>query len=154
DDYLSLLDPRTAIWNDGGDGGGTPTHCIPSMNTSPVADTCGVFVSSSKGSDASGTGTKAAPYQTLAHALGVARGQPIYACGEIFMVTASVAFSAKVDLYGALDCAKSWAYDGTNKTQLQVDATMTPIPLKLASGASGSSVHDFAITAADATMAG
>ncbi len=133
---------------------GPPSTCIPSQNGTPVADTCGVFVSSSTGSDTTGTGTKAAPYQTLAHALASAKGQPVYACGETFMVTQSVMVSTKVDVYGALDCAKGWAYDGTNKTQIQADATMTPIPLTLASGASGSSVHDFVITAADATAAG
>src|SRR5262249_40554183 len=133
---------------------GTPAACIPTTSPGPVADSCGVFVSSSKGSDTSGTGTKEAPYQTLAHALASAKGQPVYACGETFTVTASVSLSARVDIYGALDCAKGWAYDASQKTQLQADATMTPIPLTLTSGASGSSVHDFVITAADATMAG
>src|SRR5262249_15963858 len=46
-----------------------------------------------------------------------------------------------------------WTYDASRKTQLQADTTATPVPLTLASGASGSSVHDFAITAADATTA-
>ena len=46
---------------DGGDSG-PPPSCIPSENAAAVADTCGVFVSSSMGSDATGKGTKAAPY--------------------------------------------------------------------------------------------
>jgi hypothetical protein len=138
----------------GGTGGGTPAGCNPTTSTSPVADSCGVFVSSSKGSDASGTGTKEAPYQTLPKALGAAAGMPVYACGETFTVTQTVTLSAKVDLYGALDCAQGWAYDATTKTQLQADTTATPIPMTLSMGASGSSVHDFAITAADATMTG
>jgi hypothetical protein len=149
--YLPLTNPALA---DAGTGGGTSAGCNPTTSASPVADTCGVFVSSSMGSDASLTGSKKAPYQTLAKALGAANGKPVYACGETFTVTQTVTLAAKVDLYGALDCAKGWAYDATNKTQLQADTTMTPVPLTLASGASGSSVHDFAITAADATMAG
>src|SRR5262249_34027312 len=118
------------------------------------ADRCGVFVSSSKGSDTSGMGTKEAPYQTLAKALGAAKGQPVYACGETFTVTASISLTAKVDVYGALDCSPTWGYDATKKPLLQAHTTMMPVPLTLASGASGSSVHDFAITAADATTAG
>ena len=43
---------------DGGDGGPTPS-CIPSENDAGVADTCGVFVSSSKGDDTNVAGPRA-----------------------------------------------------------------------------------------------
>jgi hypothetical protein len=153
--YLSphCFDGGSGTGDAGGDSG-PPPSCIPSMNSTAVADSCGVFVSSSKGSDTSGKGTKEAPYQTLAKALGAANGLSVYACGETFTVTQTVTLSAKADLYGALDCSQSWAYDATNQTQLKADPTMTPVPLTLASGASGSAVYDFAITAADAVTAG
>jgi hypothetical protein len=137
-----------------GTDGGTPPGCDPATSAGPIADTCGVFVSSSMGSDASTTGSQTAPYQTLAKALGAANGKPVYVCGETFTVTQTVTLAAKVDLYGALDCAKGWAYDAATKTQLEADTTMVPVPLTLTSGASGSAVYDFAITAADAVTAG
>ena len=33
-------------------GGGTPAGCVPSENSKPVEETCGVFVSSSRGAEA------------------------------------------------------------------------------------------------------
>jgi hypothetical protein len=134
---------------DGGDGG-PPLFCIPSTVTTPVADTCGVFVSSSMGSDTTGKGTKEAPYQTLTKALGAANGQPVYACGEAF--AESVALAAPANLYGALACASGWTYNATQRTSLT--AGSNPIPLSLSSSASGSAIHDFTITVVDATAAG
>src|SRR5262249_14099659 len=90
-----------------GSGGGPPAGCGPRMNSTPVDDTCGVFVSSSKGNDATGRGTKAAPYQTLQHALDKAKGQPVYACAEAF--AGSVTLASESAVYGGLDCTKSWA---------------------------------------------
>ena len=65
---------------DGGDGGdsGPPTSCIPSANSTPVADTCGVFVSSTTGDDTNGKGTQKPPYKTLAKAL--EKATTVYAC--------------------------------------------------------------------------
>jgi hypothetical protein len=117
-----------------------------------VADTCGVFVSSSKGNDANADGSKGKPYQTLATALAMAKGRAVYACGETFTVTASVTLSSPVTIYGALDCANGWVYAQAKRTQLQ--AGPDAIPLTLASQATGSSVHDFGITAAAAASAG
>ena len=57
--------------------------CTPSKNTKPVDDTCGVFVSSSKGADGA-TGTKSAPLKMLAEAITKANGRPVYACAEAF----------------------------------------------------------------------
>ena len=144
----------TSSTGDGGTDGdsGPPSSCIPSENAGAVADTCGVFVSSSKGSDTTGKGTKEAPYQTLGKALGEAKGQPVYACGEAF--SEPVTLSASVELYGALDCAKGkrWAYDASTKTQLTAGAD--EVPLSLTTAASGSAVYDFAVTAANAMKAG
>jgi hypothetical protein len=134
---------------DGGTGGSTP-GCEPSKNNGPVADSCGVFVSSSKGSDTSGKGTKDVPYQSLGKALASAGGKAVYACGESF--TESVTVSTKVTLYGALVCSQAWAYDPTQKTTLT--AAADAVPLALASAAGGAAIHDFAIMAPDATKAG
>src|SRR5262245_52051924 len=60
-----------------GTGVGTPPECIPSDNVEPVDDSCGVFVSISKGKD-SGDGTKDSPLKTLQQAIDKAKGQPIY----------------------------------------------------------------------------
>jgi hypothetical protein len=134
----------------GGPDGAPPPSCIPSESTTAIADSCGVFVSSSKGNDTTGKGTKEAPYQTLAKALGAVGSQPVYACGETF--TESVSISASVTIYGALACSQTWMYDPTQKTLLT--AAADAIPMTLASTADGTVIHDFAITAADATAPG
>jgi hypothetical protein len=136
---------------DAGDAGeaGPPPSCIPSQNSTPVDDTCGVFVSSTKGDDTTGKGTKEAPYKTIKTAL--AKGSTIYACAGTAPYSEAVTLSTAVTLFGALDCA-TWAYSATTKTQLT--APSDSVPLTLASTASGTAVEDFAITAADATTLG
>jgi hypothetical protein len=131
----------------GGMGGGTPAGCIPSENVDPVGDACGVFVSSSLGDDGN-TGTKEKPLKTLQAAL--AKGKPVYACGEGFSEAVSIAGSAT--LYGALDCANGWAYAAGTKTALKADADA--IPLTVSKAATSAEVNDFAITAADAANDG
>jgi hypothetical protein len=118
----------------------------------PVADSCGVFVSSSLGVDGNEAdrGTKKKPFKSITAALSKAKVTRIYACAESF--SEPVTISAAVELYGALDCKKSWAYDEKVKSKLTADADV--IPLKLMSTASGVEVHDFVISAADAKSAG
>ncbi|APR82609.1 PE-PGRS family protein [Minicystis rosea] len=57
-----------------------------------------------------------------------------------------------VTLFGALNCEKGWAYEEKTRTQLTADND--EIALKLTSGASGSEVYDFAITAMKAMTEG
>jgi hypothetical protein len=76
---------------------------------------CGIFVSSSLGHDGD-AGTKAKPVATLAHALEIAHGTTIYACGETF--DEALTLSAGVTLLGALDCANAWTYDATKPTKV------------------------------------
>lgn len=128
----------------------TPPGCVPSGNMQPVADECGVFVSSTKGDDASGKGTKVAPYKTLAAALSRAGKKPIYACGEAFMET--VTLSADITLFGALDCTNGWTYDASKKTVLTTDADA--IPMIVTNTASDVKVYDFTIAATDAMKDG
>jgi hypothetical protein len=143
---------------DGGDGGdsgpdgegGPPPLCIPSLSSAPVADTCGVFVSSAQGDDTNGKGTKEAPYKTIGKAL-AENASTVYACAGTLPYSEAVTLSNAVTLFGAVDCT-SWAYNATTKTQLT--APNDAVPLTVTTTASGSTVEDFAITAADATKAG
>jgi hypothetical protein len=156
--YKPLTDPKLASGGTGsGSGssssssgtGGTPIGCIPSETPEPVADSCGVFVSSSLGVDdaAADRGTQTKPFKTMGAALKKADVARVYACAESF--TEAVTVSAAVDLFGGLDC-KSWAYVGaTKKTTLTAPANVVPLSL-----AGDANVEDFAITAADATVDG
>ena len=138
----------------GGAGGGTPAECIPfelGSGEAP-ADSCGLFVSSSLGSDGN-AGTKDSPVATIGHALGLAaaHGGRIYACAEPFTEPLSV--SERVELYGGLDCAQSWAYVG-DSVKSALSAEPDAVVLTLGPGATGVLVADFALTAQDAAALG
>ena len=160
--YKPLTDPKLATWNDGGTGGsdggrgtggtggGIPAGCIPSENVDAVADTCGVFVSSSLGDDGN-VGSKSAPLKTIAAAIAVAKGKPVYACGELFDQE-TVAIAEDATLYGALDCANGWAYDASKKTRLA--PTVDAIPRSISNATTNAELYDFAITSADAMQDG
>jgi hypothetical protein len=120
--------------------------CVASKSKSPIADSCGIFVSSSLGNDM-GNGTKAKPYKTIGAAIAKASGRRVYACAELF--TEAVTISSAVELYGGFDCSHNWTYDGANRTSLTAAADAIPMIV-----ASGAAIHDFAIEAADATVAG
>jgi hypothetical protein len=127
--------------------GSVPPGCVPNESTTAVADICGVFVSSSLGDDSS-AGTKEKPLKTIGAAL--AKGKPVYACGEDFAEAVSIAASAT--LYGALDCTKGWLYDASKRTHLT--AAADALPLAVTKATTSAEVNDFAITAADATKDG
>jgi hypothetical protein len=135
-----------------GGAGGTPTSCIPSESTIPVAESCGVFVSSSVGIDdqAKDRGGKAKPFKSIGAALMKAGVERVYVCSESF--SESVVVSSAVELYGAVDCLKSWAYDPSKKTTLTAAEDM--IPLTLGNAAGAATVEDFAISAAAAKAPG
>lgn len=131
-------------------GGGTPAGCVPSENATPVADTCGVFVSSSLGGDAN-AGTKTAPLKTLLQAIDKANGRPVYACAEEF--GGSVTLTSGVAIYGGLDCTTGWAYVGaTTRSTLMGD--VDEVALTVGSDAVGAELVDFTIRAADAVKDG
>jgi hypothetical protein len=136
--------------NGSGTGGGTPAGCIPSNNAEPVDDTCGIFVSSSRGKDGT-AGTKSAPLKTLQQAIDKAKGQPIYACAEA--LTGSVTLASGSAIFGGLDCTKGWAYvGGTKKSALTGEANKPALTIAMA--AEGAEVADFTIQAPSATAAG
>ena len=120
------------------------TGCDPSVEKGPVGDKCGVFVSSSKGSD-SNDGSKAKPFKTIGKALGAKKD--LYLCGEKF--DEAVELAAGTSLFGGLKCASDWSYDA--KTKSTITAT-DKIVVKV-SGMSGSTtVQDIAVTAGDAMV--
>lgn len=134
----------------GGEGGsgGVPTspQCIPSEAGEPVAEACGVFVSSSKGADAAGAGTKSKPFATIGAAVIAAAGKkPVYVCAEVFTERVTLAVSA--ELYGGLDCS-TWKYLGQNKTTLT--AAPDEIPLLIQAAADGVAITDIDVVAQDA----
>lgn len=126
--------------------GGPPASCIPSDNEKAVSDTCGVFVSSAHGSDASGKGTKEAPYATLGAAL--KKGSTIYACAGATPYSEALAVPAGAVIFGGVDCA-SWKYVGTT-TKTTLTADVGKIPLTLSTGA-GTKLVDLHVLAADAS---
>jgi hypothetical protein len=129
----------------GGQGGGPPAGCIPSEADGPVENSCGIFVSSSKGV-AGAAGTKEAPVLTIAEALTLADGAPIYLCAEAF--DEAVVMEAGTDVFGALNCDDDWGYTPATKSQVNGPADM--IAWKI-SGAGTTIIADVAVTAATAT---
>jgi hypothetical protein len=111
-----------------------------------------VFVSSSVGVDdqAADRGGKAKPFKSIGAALMKAGVERVYVCSESF--SESVVVSSSVELYGAVDCLKGWAYDPSKKTTLTAAKDM--IPLTLGNTAGSASVEDFAINAVAAKATG
>ena len=90
--------------------------------------TCGVYVSSSLGSDANGNGTRDNPYSTIARAVQAAHGAPVYACGEAF--TGAISLTSSALLYGARDCKAGWEHKAETPTTLTAPPGV--IPLRIA----------------------
>lgn len=120
-------------------GGGIDPGCVPSEASEPVAETCGVFVSSSLGNDDTGDGTKDAPYATITKA--ESDDKNIYACAETF--DEAVELMSGQSLFGGLDCADGWNYTG-EKTEINGPANA--ITLKIGGGGDYR-VEDCAVTA-------
>jgi hypothetical protein len=129
--------------------GGVDTACVPSSAAGPIASTCGVFASSSAGSD-DNTGAKDKPVQTLAKAISLAKSknQPVYACAEAFAEALEV--PEGVTIFGGLDCtAPEWAYVGaTSKTTISPEADK--VPLTIVAGQGTARFEDITARAADA----
>ena len=129
----------------------TGAGCDPSKEGGPVGDGCGVFVSASKGDDATGDGSKAKPYKSLGKGVAsVASGKAVYACGESF--SEALTLKSGVSLYGGLECATDWRYVASKKTQLTAEADA--IPLTVVKGDGSSEIADVAIMSKDAVKAG
>ncbi|MBM4357377.1 MAG: hypothetical protein FJ096_04630 [Deltaproteobacteria bacterium] len=139
---------------EGGAGGEAPTpSCDPELANDPVADSCGIFVSTSLGTDsAQGQGTKALPFATLAKALDVLSTTGIttlYLCGETF--EEAVVMPSGVNVYGGLECTKGWQKGSGTKSVIQGPADT--IALRIVGGGS-SVIRALRVKAADAKTAG
>lgn len=134
----------------GGTGGvgGAPPGCVPSNNSSPIDESCGVFVSSSKGEDTN-AGTKDKPFATLAVAFSAANGKPVYLCGETFLENVEINASALI--YGGLDCKAAWSYDAAKPSELTASSDFNPLRV---SAQTSVELHDVNVTASDATIPG
>lgn len=128
--------------------GGAPPTCVPSNNSSPVSDDCGVFVSSSKGEDTN-AGTKEKPFATIAMAFNSAPGKPVYLCGEDLLEGVEV--GANATIFGALDCKADWKYDATRPTAISASPDM--ISLRVSSKMS-LSMFDVVVRSEDALIPG
>ncbi len=136
----------------GGQGGAVAESCDPSLAPNPVADSCGIFVSSSLGIDSSqGKGTKSRPYASIAKALialSSVGGDTLYLCGETF--TGAITLPSGVNIYGALACAEDWKLKGDTKSTIAAEANV--VPLRIA-GAESSKLRYLKVSAANATSA-
>jgi hypothetical protein len=132
----------------GGEGGGIPVDCDPLAVAAGTAipASCGLFVDSA--SLAAGeSGTQAAPYKSLAAALGAAAAdQPIYVCTSPLDEAALIESDAR--LYGGLDCA-TWT-TGAAAARTAWTAPANEIPLAVHGAGVSATVAGFAVTARDA----
>ena len=137
-----------------GAGAGCETTCAantvdPSTDPCVVIDGTGTFVSATSGNDTTGTGTKEAPYATIAKGMTAAAAgtKRVYACGTFATQVQVNASLDGVTVYGGFDCAK-WAYDVTKPTT--VAPTGVGYALVVQGTTTGVTFEDFAFTAQSA----
>src|SRR5262245_30275104 len=129
----------------------TSSACIPSEASGPVADSCGIFASSSMGDDAN-PGTQAAPVRTIAKAIELAGSASgiVYGCAGEFHEAERV--TSSVHIFGGRGCSHGWPYvGGTQKTSLTTGPDATP--LKLNDGIN-TTIQDLHVLATAATAPG
>ncbi len=127
----------------------SPDTDAPSVDPCVLTESYGVFVAPN-GSDAA-AGTRAAPFQTIAHAMKVAStsGLRVYACADAGPYTSALAVDATMDgvqVFGGLSCANAaaWTYDGTNA---KIAPTAQGTALTIAGVVTGVSFTTFEIDA-------
>ncbi|HSN99476.1 MAG TPA: hypothetical protein VLS89_14370 [Candidatus Nanopelagicales bacterium] len=115
----TLSDPgETSKPPSSGSGVGGPACVNVDPSRAAPENGCGVFVSSTLGSD-DNPGTREQPVQTLRTALTLALdgARRVYACAEMFHEAAEV--PAGMEVWGGLDCADGWTHVGdTTKTTI------------------------------------
>jgi hypothetical protein len=140
--------PGTGGNGQGGEGGGIPVDCDPLALAAGtvVPATCGLFVDAASTAVAE-SGTQAAPYKTLAAALGAARCQPDHLRLHQPLDEAAL-IEADARLYGGLDCA-TWA-TGSAAARTAWTAPAGEIPLAVRGAGVSATVAGFAVTSRDA----
>ncbi len=156
-DYVApLLNPNTAIFNDGGADGadgadGSAPDCSgdPTQDPSIVTDNCGVFVSASAAPG--GDGKEATPFQTFADAAAV-KPSRIFACAGTYTEAMPVSFTGGVEVYGGFTgCSPtSWTWSATMQAQITTVADETGIVLT----GGANKLENVTVTAPGATMPG
>jgi hypothetical protein len=121
----------------------TPESCVPSNLDSgaPVQSSCGVFVDASGGAD-DADGERATPLRSLAKALEIAAGRPVYVCAASDGAVAGATLDGAQDIFGGLEC-DGWTYTG------EQSAVLGPADLPALRVAAGVAVRleDIALTA-------
>ena len=131
--------------------------CDASPDRSPLDEPClvdeayGAFVSP-RGSDITGNGTRAAPYQTIGRAMGSAkRGRRVFVCDDGTGYSDPIVVDRSTDghtVYGAFDCA-TWVPSATARARVRPKAG----PAIIVSGlAVGITIENFDLRAADAAI--
>jgi hypothetical protein len=149
-------EPDQLICPGGQDGGGSDAapSCVPGEGGPPGAD-CGVFVSSSNGSDTNG-GSPDAPKKTLANAVARAAAiqKPVYACAEDLPVTMTLEVPAGTVIYGGLDCDGGWGVaQGSKRTVVRAPSDGV-LPMRLKAGVGATELHRMHIEAGDGIAPG
>ena len=145
------------VAGDGGGGSG-PVEC-----TGDVADDAacwtsnalGVFVSSDSGNDATGDGTKEAPFASITKGIASAGGKNVYVC----LGSDKLTYDEKITLtvandglriYGGFECT-SWDYATTRKSAVASDQN---IALRIQGLKKGVYIENLSFTASNATGTG
>jgi len=130
--------------------GGVPRCFNVDPSQAGPNEACGVFVSSTLGSD-DNPGTLERPVRTISRAVALAEAgaQRVYACAEAFHEPVEI--PAGVELWGGLDCTNGWTYIGkSKKTTIAPEPEL--IPLRFLPGEGRAGVIDVRAEAADAVQ--
>ncbi len=129
----------------------TSAMCDPSAITTPVADSCGVFVDAANGYDGNVPSSKAKPLETLVAALAEVKvGGAIYACSDAAL-DGGVTVPSGLKIYGGLKCG-TWTYDANTPTTITGAAGV--VPLTLTSGTASTTLADLYLQATSASSPG
>jgi hypothetical protein len=136
-----------------GDGGYCDVSRSPVDTPCLINDAYGVFVSP-KGSD-NGSGTKAAPFQTIRRAMLAAKsaGKRVYVCDDGDFYREAVTVDSTVDgskIYGGFECA-GWTYATERRANVSPD---TGVALTVSGLTIGLTVENMDFEAANATTPG
>ncbi len=149
--------PGDAASDTGLESGADGSTCDPTKTPSEapclIDEQFGVFVSP-RGND-SGMGTKAAPYKTLAKALGAAHAamNAVYACDDGSGFNEQLVIDATLDgvrLYGGFRCT-DWSYSTARRAIVRAPSTTA---VKINQLTTGVLIQDFSFRAADAMAKG
>jgi hypothetical protein len=152
---IDVVDDASNGSADVADGDGS--FCMLDAGQSPAENPClineryGVFVSPT-GSDATGAGTRSAPFRTIARALHAAKIETmrVFACDEGTGYPDAVALDATLDgvaMYGGFECS-GWTYSTDRRARIQ---PATGTPLTIVGITSGILIDGFELRAADAS---